>query len=419
MKHLRYLLLLVIVITQSTHAQNWVFQLSNTDKNLWSVTFLDANTGLVAGEGGTILKTTDGGSTWQQKNSNTGNALGGIQFVTPNIGYAGGMDGPLLKTTDTGESWNIINFSNITQQKLGGGWFFNENNSVIALGNTNYDNSKILKTTNGGASWDTVYTPNGGWISYFYFPDSDTGYCTVSGGKVYKTIDGGSNWVTLDLGSDLWMSGIYFFDGNSGFVGGGSYEPMGGTLYKTINGGSDWQEVLNGFAIAKIFFCDSDNGYALAANDTTGSGIIIKTSNGGLDWSVFETPEDSLNGFHFINPNLGYAVSNKGIILKYSTGTGIINTNIMNSCFTLYQNYPNPFNPSTSITYQLESYSHVILKIYDILGHEIAVLVDEDKAPGSYSVEFSITKKHLSSGIYFYRLEVGNFSFVKKMIFLL
>ncbi len=412
MKHLHYLLLLVIVITQNAIAQNWVFQTSNTDKNLWSVYFFNENTGLIVGEGGVILKTTDGGSSWIQKNSNTKNGLMMLQFITTNLGYASGLDGPLLKTTNAGESWDIINFSNKTQQKLGGLWFTSENNGVIARSNEDYSNSKILKTTNGGASWDTVYTPNDdGWISYFYFPDSDTGYCTVSGGKVYKTSDGGSNWITIDLGSDLWMSGIYFFDGNNGFVGGGRRDPPGGTLYKTINGGSDWQEVLNGFGIAKIFFCDSDNGYALV-------GTIKKTSNGGLDWSVFEAPEVTLNGLYFLNPNLGYAVGNKGIILKYSTGTGIINTNIMSSSFTLYQNYPNPFNPSTSITYQIEAYDHIILKIYDILGHEIAVLVDEEKAPGSYSVEFSITKKHLSSGVYFYRLEVGNFLSVKKMIFL-
>ena len=137
MKHLLYLLLLLMVITQSTHAQNWVFQSSNTDQDLRSVTFLNENIGLIFGGGGVILKTTDGGSNWQQKNSNTGNALWGVQFVTPNIGYAGGLDGPLLKTTDTGETWNIINFSNIIQQKLGGFWFTSENNGVIALSDEN------------------------------------------------------------------------------------------------------------------------------------------------------------------------------------------------------------------------------------------------------------------------------------------
>jgi hypothetical protein len=83
--------------------------------------------------------------------------------------------------------------------------------------------------------------------------------------------------------------------------------------------------------------------------------------------------------------------------------------------FTLQQNYPNPFNPSTNISYTLENSNQVILKIYNMLGQEIEVLVNKFQKAGNYAVSFNA--KNLSSGIYFYKLQVGeNITKTKKMI---
>jgi len=84
--------------------------------------------------------------------------------------------------------------------------------------------------------------------------------------------------------------------------------------------------------------------------------------------------------------------------------------------FTLEQNYPNPFNPSTIISYQLPKAGNVTLKVFDFLGREVAVLVDEEKAAGSYNVEFGVKSLELSSGIYFYQLKVGDYLETKKML---
>ncbi len=84
--------------------------------------------------------------------------------------------------------------------------------------------------------------------------------------------------------------------------------------------------------------------------------------------------------------------------------------------FALDQNYPNPFNPSTKISWQSPVSSHQTLKIYDVLGKEIATLVDEYKEAGTYNVEFTINNLQLSSGIYFYKLQAGSFIETKKMI---
>jgi len=82
--------------------------------------------------------------------------------------------------------------------------------------------------------------------------------------------------------------------------------------------------------------------------------------------------------------------------------------------FVLYQNYPNPFNPSTIIGYQLPVTSNVTLKVYDILGREIATLVNEQKPAGKYELKFDGSE--LASGVYFFTLKTGNYAETKKMI---
>jgi hypothetical protein len=89
--------------------------------------------------------------------------------------------------------------------------------------------------------------------------------------------------------------------------------------------------------------------------------------------------------------------------------------------FVLYQNYPNPFNPVTSIQYEISSRQFVTLKVYDLLGKEVATLVNEELETGIYKVEFNVaqvSRPEITSGIYFYRLEAGNYTETKKMILL-
>ncbi len=96
--------------------------------------------------------------------------------------------------------------------------------------------------------------------------------------------------------------------------------------------------------------------------------------------------------------------------------TDVTDVSIPNT-FQLDQNYPNPFNPQTKINYKLSSFSHVTLKIYDLLGREIETLVNEFQQPGSYSAYFTINSS-LASGVYFYKLQASDFMQTKKMIVL-
>jgi hypothetical protein len=84
--------------------------------------------------------------------------------------------------------------------------------------------------------------------------------------------------------------------------------------------------------------------------------------------------------------------------------------------YGLSQNYPNPFNPCTNIRFQISEFRFVSLKIYDVLGNEIAVLVNEEKEPGYYSVNFNAS--NFSSGMYIYKITAGSFTSAKKLMLL-
>jgi hypothetical protein len=84
--------------------------------------------------------------------------------------------------------------------------------------------------------------------------------------------------------------------------------------------------------------------------------------------------------------------------------------------FILNQNYPNPFNPTTTINYSVPKSGIVKIKVYDLLGREVATIVNENKPAGNYNIEFNASK--LTSGIYFYRMEAGSFSQTKKLLLL-
>ena len=105
------------------------------------------------------------------------------------------------------------------------------------------------------------------------------------------------------------------------------------------------------------------------------------------------------------------------------TLVGVNDENHVPNVFQLYQNYPNPFNPSTTIKYSIPSNLNssnggtlVTLKIYDLLGREVKLLVNEEKSPGFYEVNFNAA--NLASGIYLYRIKADNFVVTKKMILL-
>jgi len=104
------------------------------------------------------------------------------------------------------------------------------------------------------------------------------------------------------------------------------------------------------------------------------------------------------------------------MLFGYEWTTDVEPINTAASEYRLMNSYPNPFNPSTSIQYAIGSSQFVQLKVYEVLGNEIATIINEEQPAGSYEVHFNAA--NLPSGVYFYKLSAGNFFETKKMILL-
>ena len=143
-------------------------------------------------------------------------------------------------------------------------------------------------------------------------------------------------------------------------------------------------------------------------------GAIGNVQPGYVVASIFSDPRYYVSDFrNVLSATIGWVVANGGLITGFSNPSV---TNLIPDNFSLKQNYPNPFNPSTVISYSIPNSGLVTLKVYDVLGKEVASLINEVKTSGSYEYQFNGSS--LSSGVYFYRLESGNFSDTKKMFLL-
>ncbi len=155
--------------------------------------------------------------------------------------------------------------------------------------------------------------------------------------------------------------------------------------------------------------------------------VRITTPNGVVNTSVFNNLQEQVWVIPVVGQPSKIEVDPDNWILKDIVGTTSIDENPeVPTVFFLSQNYPNPFNPETRIQYTIpsvetrrgESLQHVTLKVYDVLGNQVAILVDEFKQAGIYSSSFYTLRSSLSSGVYFYTFQAGDFVETKKMLYL-
>ena len=436
---------------------NWLHQSSGTNIGFLSVYFINQNIGWIAGDFGTILKTTNGGVSWSSQTSSTNEALYSIYFIDQNIGWAVGYN-TILLTTNGGENWTTPTssddywFRSVSFLNANIGW------AVGVFG-------VILKSTNGGINWSSqsidshisllstqIISPNKVFVAGYEYPR----------GKILLTTNGGESWSDQLIRDGTDFQSIHFIDQNIGWVVGGN-----GVIMKTTDGGTNWinQSRITGYDLFSIYCTDANNGYIVGKY-----GTILKTTNGGvvpvelisftasystscvqLKWSTatelnnhgFEI-EISLDKINWVTIGFkeGKGTTSEPQQYSYSddiseipasklyyrlkqidfNGTfeysDIVEVEIAPRNFSLEQNYPNPFNPSTNIQYAISCTQFVTLKVYDVLGNEVATLVNEEKNAGSYNAQFTMNNVQLSSGIYFYKLQAGDFVETKKMILL-
>lgn len=444
MKKVIFLLILLNVIYLSTcfSQTGWLVHSTGTNKPINDIYFVTANTGWAVGDS-VIVKSTNGGVNWIQQNIYYpgGALLYSVKFLNENTGFAGGGKFTseythtqyLFKTTNGGINWNMIwNPQNIYTGWVNNILLINENIIYISLyGHIEvFTLGGVYKSTNGGMNFTQCIA--GGGYSSLSFINVTTGWTTVNAtsdmaetrnSKILKTSNGGLNWSVQFRDSGFYsasISNIQFFNELTGYGTGWKYF-VGTVFYKTTNGGANWDTICyyhNKYS--SMFFINTNTGW-ISGSANPDSFCIACTTNGGVNWQKqFKNSTYNVSRLKFINNLTGWAIINyNSIILRTTTGGIAFVNNISNNIpdkYYLYQNYPNPFNPSTNIKYQISKNIRVNLKIYNILGKEIATIVNEKQSPGTYEASFDGC--NLSSGIYFYKLETNEFSDTKRMILL-
>lgn len=410
MKAIIFLFSLIFTFSSVFSQSGWFQQNTGTFSNYYSAYFINSSTGWVVGQFGAYLKTTNGGVNWNIQSPPSSRTLTSVFFISSSTGWAVGDSSTIIKTTNGGSSWQTL-VSGLPLIFLSSVIFTDANTGYVSgqAGN-------MIKTTNGGMNWSVLNTSTTHSINCIYFPPSSTsltGYTcggTTVTSEVLKTSNGGINWVSQVIGAN-WLWGIHFTDLQTGWTAG-----MNGSMYSTTNGGLNWDERISGttYRLVSVVFPNSSTGYIAGFN-----GIILKTTNSGTNW----TPQQSttttyLYNVFFTDVNTGWATGWNGTVLHTTTGgvtyIGKISSEIPVE-FKLFQNYPNPFNPSTKIRFDVPSHVQSLqLKVYDILGKEIAELFSGELQPGSYEVLWDASA--YSSGIYFYRFLEENLNFTRSMI---
>lgn len=406
--------------------------ITGTNSDILAIDFVDENRGLVAAYNGTVATTTDGGLTWTIIATITGSSPLDMDMVDSLYAYVVGTGERIFATTDGGKTW--------TQQYAGGGSgtygvsFVDRLNGVAGgtSGNTMF-------TTNGGTNWTLATTSPGQNIWGIHMARSNNGTIAMTAcasGYVYKSIDGGNNWIqeprlTINTFDDIYMTP----NASHAWVVGSS-----GTTIKWVNPDAvpveltSFKAALNGNAVLLNWSTASElnnAGFEIerSLSELSSIDVVKKSSNqwkkigfvqGNGTTLEFKSYQfnDELNEYGTFN----YRLKQIDFDGSFTYSNIVEIDNILPQQFSLFQNYPNPFNPETNISFTLPTEGIVNLKIFDVLGNEVAQLINEFKSPGKYTVSYqSGSHSPIASGVYLYRLELnspnkGKQSLIRKMI---
>ncbi len=253
---------------------------------------------------------------WQSSVSPTNTNLNSIFFVNGTTGFIAGGYGSspnpftiILKTTNSGLNWNsVYQVNSAGLQDI----FFISPQIGYAVGGY-YPYSYILKTTNGGNNW---FSQNSGLTKALYsvvFLNENTGFVCADWGTIIKTTNGGNNWIQTNSCSPDYLECITFVNNLTGYSVG-----RVGQIIKSTDGGENWSYLVNYSSwLNSIAFINSDVGFTVGQ-----SGKILKTQNAGITWTQINLGlTNDLHSVRFINNNTGYITGSNGLIL-YTSNSG-------------------------------------------------------------------------------------------------
>lgn len=289
----------LFMFSAGSYAQ-WVQQNSGTTNTLYTIFFASSDTGYAAGDG-VILKTINGGSSWNTITSIPGDVIRGMYFINGTTGYATGDSGLIIKTTDGGLSWN--NQISGTDYNINSVFFLDAANGFAVD-----DTGTMFKTIDGGNTWTS---PSGFGIPLksVYFSNANTGYAVGNWGTIVKTTIGGLSWSMLNSGATKNLKSVCFMNILEGIAVGDS-----GTILKTTNGGTTWSAI-SGAGNVNL----KSIGYYPGFVDCyiVGDGGFVFYYRAVYGWSPETTcTTEGLNSLCFSPNNRIYAAGNNGTIIK-------------------------------------------------------------------------------------------------------
>ena len=360
----------------------WVALPSPTTNDLYSVFPLNANNGFIAGNAGTILKTTDSGLNWSIKTSGTTEDLKSIYFINSSTGYVCGTNGKIKITTDGGSVWtDQISGTFSTLYSIDFEETIPENGYAVG------DNGTIVSTTNGGVTW----------------LKESSGSTTPLYSVFVKEIPALSSTMTTAI------------------------KTVGKFIKYAVKKPVEALSV----ELTSLNYLINDNTVTLiwqTSGEINNRGFEVERKpTEGIKWTKIGFTEghgtqNNLNDYSFSDRNLNSGKYNYRLKQTDLNGNfeyfNLISEVIISAPdkFELKQNYPNPFNPVTHLEFGISNMGLVSLIVYDISGKEVRTLVNEIKEAGYYSVKFN--GSDLSSGIYFYKLQYAGKEVTKKMLLL-
>ena len=406
---------------------------------------------VVVGNSGTVMRSPDGGTTWQSQELMPGPDLLGVTAPFSGVlsrAFVAASSTGFSFESSSGTTWGINRYTSRALRAVhGAGTSLNAHTSImvgdfgtVVVSHVNQnvgsritvqlrsdltlrgvfmvdrdtayivaDSGYVFKSTNRGASWTSLYSGARVRLNGICFADAMDGFAVGDSGRIRRSTDFGQSWIGATSVTAERLNAISFASPNVGIIVG-----QQGTILRTSNGGNSWLVRISpvGAELRSVAFVNPARG--LAVGD---SGRIIGTNDGGLTWQIQPSPVNvTLRGVTFMNDSVAVAVGDRQTIVRTTSGVTSVAENAMEevpSGYLLAPNYPNPFNPTTVISYQLPATSNVDLTVFDVLGREVRTLVNEEKPAGYYTVRFDGTG--LASGAYFYRLRAGNFVQTRKL----